>query len=210
MKQFKALVVLASLLVSSQAGAMYFDVESGLNSNGFREYRPPDGRYTQFDPIGLLGGPNGYLYAEANPLLYTDPLGLMGQGSGVVGRPGGQSNRASPTVAGFGCMGLMCASGGTQDPGPQFSAELTFGGGIEICDPPPPQPEPQTCPRYDKSVQVQPPGIPVPEGGASKLTMRGGLFFGPSWKKDGRFCLRLGPHYSVPGMPSVDLGGGPQ
>ena len=129
MKRFKTLVVLASLLVSSQAGAMYFDVESGLNSNGFREYRPPDGRYTQFDPIGLLGGPNGYLYAEGNPLLYTDPFGLMGQGSGVVGRPGGQSYRASPTVAGFGCMGLACVSGGTQDPGPQFSAELSFGGG---------------------------------------------------------------------------------
>ena len=76
MKQFKALVVLASLLLSSQAGAMYFDVESGLDSNGFREYRPPDGRYTQPDRIGLGGGPNRYPYANLNPLMFTDPTGL--------------------------------------------------------------------------------------------------------------------------------------
>ena len=34
------------------------------------------GIYTQADPIGLAGGLNPYLYANASPLLYTDPLGL--------------------------------------------------------------------------------------------------------------------------------------
>lgn len=45
--------------------------------NYFRDcYDPATGRYCQFDPIGLAGGLNGYLYANANPLTYTDPLGL--------------------------------------------------------------------------------------------------------------------------------------
>ena len=34
------------------------------------------GIYTQSDPIGLDGGWNKFGYAELNPLMYTDPLGL--------------------------------------------------------------------------------------------------------------------------------------
>jgi RHS repeat-associated protein len=56
------------------------DAESGLFYNYFRSYDPKTGRYSQFDPIGLNGGPNGYLYAEGNPLTYIDPLGLWAWG----------------------------------------------------------------------------------------------------------------------------------
>ena len=58
----------------------YFDKETGLHYNYFRSYRPADGTYTQADPIGLDGGWNGYLYAEASPLMFTDPLGLAPDG----------------------------------------------------------------------------------------------------------------------------------
>jgi RHS repeat-associated protein len=178
------------------------DKESGLFYNYFRSYSPTTGRYSQPDPIGLDGGWNRFGYVDGNALGDTDVRGLMGGGS-----PQGRATGA-PNMNSFGCMGLACVTGGMEPP--SMSAELSFGGGIEICDPPPPPPpEPPICSRYDKNVQVQPPGIPMPEGGASKLTMRGGLFFGPSFKKDGRFCLRLGPHYSVPLMPSIDLGGMP-
>jgi RHS repeat-associated protein len=53
----------------------YFDSESGLHYNYFRDYEPSVGRYIESDPIGLLGGTNTYLYARGNPLIWIDPTG---------------------------------------------------------------------------------------------------------------------------------------
>ena len=76
MKHLKLVFVLWCSACSSLATAMYFDQESGLSYNGNRSYRPPDGRYTQPDPIGLEGGWNRINYAYQNPLLFSDPFGL--------------------------------------------------------------------------------------------------------------------------------------
>lgn len=53
------------------------DVETGLNHNGFREYIPGWGRYSQSDPIGLSGGPNAYVYVRNGPANSIDPFGLV-------------------------------------------------------------------------------------------------------------------------------------
>lgn len=53
----------------------YFDKETGLNYNGNRYYDPSIGRYTQPDPIGLMGGMNRYVYVQNNPVMLVDPLG---------------------------------------------------------------------------------------------------------------------------------------
>ena len=53
----------------------YLDRETGLHYNIFRYYDPDTDRFTQPDPIGLLGGFNLYQYAP-NPLTWIDPLGL--------------------------------------------------------------------------------------------------------------------------------------
>jgi RHS repeat-associated protein len=53
----------------------YFDLETNLNYNYFRDYDPAIGRYAESDPIGLRGGLNTYLYANAQPNLTTDPRG---------------------------------------------------------------------------------------------------------------------------------------
>ncbi|MDR4515324.1 RHS repeat-associated core domain-containing protein, partial [Nitrosomonas sp.] len=53
----------------------YFDAETNLHYNYFRDYSPQIGRYWSSDPIGLAGGLNTYGYALQNPLSYIDPTG---------------------------------------------------------------------------------------------------------------------------------------
>jgi len=55
----------------------YVDAESGLFYNWNRYYNPAIGRYISSDPIGIDGGLNTFLYAEASPVMYADPEGLM-------------------------------------------------------------------------------------------------------------------------------------
>jgi RHS repeat-associated protein len=55
----------------------YFDQETGLHYNYFRDYDPTIGRYVEPDPIGLNGGSFSiYAYVKGNPATFVDPLGL--------------------------------------------------------------------------------------------------------------------------------------
>ena len=67
----------------------YFDKETNLHYNYFRDYDPAIGRYVQSDPVGLQGGVNTYLYV-LDPLTQIDPAGLMGYGGG------GSASKATP------------------------------------------------------------------------------------------------------------------
>jgi RHS repeat-associated protein len=52
------------------------DPETGLFDNGFRSYRPAEGRYNESDPLGLIAGVNTYGYVGQNALWGSDRFGL--------------------------------------------------------------------------------------------------------------------------------------
>jgi RHS repeat-associated protein len=61
----------------------YYDSESGLNQNFFRDYDSTRPGYIQPDPIGISGTTSAsmglYGYASQNPLSFVDPTGRFGE-----------------------------------------------------------------------------------------------------------------------------------
>jgi RHS repeat-associated protein len=65
-----------SFAVNLRFPGQYWDDESKLSYNFFRNYQPNQGRYAQPDPIGLAGGWSRFGYVFGRPLNTIDPLGL--------------------------------------------------------------------------------------------------------------------------------------
>ena len=60
----------------------YFDKETNLHYNYFRDYDPGIGRYVESDPIGLSGGMNLYGYANQDPIRHFDRHGMQADSLG--------------------------------------------------------------------------------------------------------------------------------
>lgn len=83
-----------SLTLNLRFPGQYYDAETELHYNYFRDYDPETGRYVESDPIGLNGGLNTYGYVEGNPINSIDPYGLAKPdlGSGVESHNGGKDH----------------------------------------------------------------------------------------------------------------------
>jgi RHS repeat-associated protein len=118
----------------------YYDAETGLNYNYFRDYEPGTGRYVESDPIGLLAGPGTYAYVHSRPMSRIDAQGLFDS----AGTPWGQAIKKV-------CI-VDAAGGGPEDP---IGDLLALGVGVytladevarsanqrevhRVCDEPPP------------------------------------------------------------------------
>lgn len=95
-----------SATINLRMSGQYYDAESGIFYNWNRYYNPAIGRYISSDPIGLEGGINTFLYANASPVMYTDPTGevvpVVAAAAWLarIGYTGFQAYRASRIVVG--------------------------------------------------------------------------------------------------------------
>ncbi len=88
---FGSAQVAGSIAFNLRLPGQYFDQETELQYNYFRDYDPTIGRYIQPDPIGLAGGVNTYSYVANNPLGFIDPQGLLFGGRIDAGESYGES-----------------------------------------------------------------------------------------------------------------------
>jgi RHS repeat-associated protein len=74
----------------------YYDAETGLNYNYFRDYNSAIGRYIEADPIGIERGENHlFVYVQNNPVNWIDPKGLAIFNEACAKRVAGQVFKGS-------------------------------------------------------------------------------------------------------------------
>jgi len=101
----------------------YFDAETGLNYNDFRDYDPRTGRYVESDPVGLRGGLGTYSYVGNSPLQYMDVFGeaamttCQGDGGMTCAEANAEALRAMGIRAGQAAETAAAADAATSDAG---------------------------------------------------------------------------------------------
>lgn len=121
---------LGSFTCNLRLPGQYFDRETNLHYNYFRDYDPGIGRYIQADPIGLRGGLNLYAYVDNDPVRKSDPRGLIPQGADPECFRRGECKCATPECA----AGLPPTRGGNElCCSPEFSSDCVppFGAAPE-------------------------------------------------------------------------------
>ena len=113
----------------------YFDRETNLHYNYYRDYDPSSGRYIEVDPLGLAGGSlSPYAYVDGNPLTGFDPLGLA---NGNWASPNSANVPAKPKEEN--CPDDKC----------KHTVTVNLGG---VCPP-----GDTTCPQAMQAAGIQPP-----------------------------------------------------
>jgi len=126
----EATITVSTITNNLRFPGQYFDAETGLNYNYFRDYNPVIGRYIEADRIGLRGGINLYSYVGNKPVRFIDPWGLTTVQVGVTvnGQLGPFSFTGSAGIAvdGSGNVGVYSTGGGGAGAGTAVS------GGVSV------------------------------------------------------------------------------
>jgi RHS repeat-associated protein len=122
-------VPIGSITQNLRFPGQYFDGETGFNYNLNRDYMPNLGRFPEADPIGLAGGLNPYLYANANPGKFTDPSGTDPNDHNSQASPLSRANQIiAPAV-----MGDILDPSADSGPSVLSSAEeIVVTGGADV------------------------------------------------------------------------------
>ena len=126
-RPFGDAITTGSLTFNLRFPGQYHDGETGLHYNWHRYYDPATGRYLTSDPIGLEGGLNPYLYAEANPYRYGDINGLWALEIAYFNGVGGGISIGRDNGSWFASIRL----------GIGYGAGISFNPGKELPAPPP-------------------------------------------------------------------------
>lgn len=83
----KAIIITDIVESNLRFPGQYYDHETQLHHNYFRDYDPATGRYIQSDPLKMDSSVNYYIYAQQNPLIHVDPTGEIALSAGgfVIG-----------------------------------------------------------------------------------------------------------------------------
>ncbi|WP_018508794.1 RHS repeat-associated core domain-containing protein [Thiobacillus thioparus] len=188
----KATVTVNTIENNLRLPGQYYDRETGMQYNYFRDYDPTTGRYVEADPIGITGGLNVYEYARSNPLAYTDPLGLYGLPWETPPNFNPLAPKSGPTAP-RGSLGASATIGSTtvgrstNSDGVVWgqTTQISVGASVDICFNTPP---PQAC-----SATPSTPRAP------DFYSYGVGKNLGLTVNSDSSFCINVGPSFGLPG-----------